>query len=63
MDTTQPQQIIQGWHVFQRALLLALRNQLDPQAPKRENVNRTLEWLRIGTVKLRMAPRFGTIGG
>ncbi len=47
MNTTQPQQIIQRWHVIQHELLPELKEQEGPLTPKLEQVVHTLEWVRI----------------
>ena len=47
MDTTQPQQIMQRWHVIQHELLPELAEQFGPLTPKLEKVIHTLEWVRI----------------
>ena len=47
MDTTQPQPIMQRWHVVQHELLPELQAQVGPLTPKLEKVIHTLEWVRI----------------
>jgi hypothetical protein len=47
MNTTQPQQIMQRWHVIQHELLPELKEQVGPLTPKLEQVVHTLEWVRI----------------
>jgi hypothetical protein len=47
MDTTQPQQIMQRWHVIQHELLPELAEQFGGLTPKLEKVIHTLEWVRI----------------
>ncbi|MBK7954696.1 MAG: transposase [Candidatus Accumulibacter sp.] len=47
MNTTQPQQIMQRWHVIQHELLPELTDQFGPLTPKLEKVIHTLEWVRI----------------
>ena len=47
MNTTQPQQIMQRWHVIQHELLPELKEQVGPLTPKLEQVINTLEWVRI----------------
>jgi IS5 family transposase len=47
MKTTQPQLIMQRWHVVQHELLPELKAQVGPLTPKLEKVIHTLEWVRI----------------
>ena len=47
MNTTQPQLIMQRWHVVQHELLPELKAQVGPLTPKLEKVIHTLEWVRI----------------
>jgi IS5 family transposase len=47
MNTTQPQLIMQRWHVVQHELLPELQAQVGPLTPKLEKVIHTLEWVRI----------------
>jgi IS5 family transposase len=47
MNTTQPQRIMQRWHVVQHELLPELKAQVGPLTPKLEKVIHTLEWVRI----------------
>ena len=47
MNTTQPQLIMQRWHVVQHELLPELKAQVGPLTPKLEKVIQTLEWVRI----------------
>ncbi|MBO3704306.1 MAG: transposase [Candidatus Accumulibacter sp.] len=47
MDTTQPQQIMQRWHVIQHELMPELAEQFGELTPKLEKVIHTLEWVRI----------------
>ena len=47
MNTTQPQLIMQRWHLVQHELLPELQAQVGPLTPKLEKVIHTLEWVRI----------------
>lgn len=47
MDTTQPQRIMQRWHVIQYELIPELAEQFGPLTPKLEKVIHILEWVRI----------------
>jgi len=47
MDTTQPQKIMQRWHVIQHELLPELAESFGGLTPKLEKVIHTLEWVRI----------------
>lgn len=47
MNTTQPQRIMQRWHLVQHELLPELQAQVGPLTPKLEKVIHTLEWVRI----------------
>jgi len=47
MNTTQPQRILQRWHVIQHELLPELREHVGSLTPKLEQVVHTLEWVRI----------------
>ena len=47
MNTTQPQLIMQRWHVVQHELLPDLQAQVGPLTPKLEKVIHTLEWVRL----------------
>ncbi len=47
MNTTQPQLIMQRWHVVQHELLPELKAEVGPLTPKLEKVIHTLEWVRI----------------
>jgi hypothetical protein len=47
MNTTQPQLIMQRWHLVQHELLPELKAQVGPLTPKLEKVIHTLEWVRI----------------
>jgi len=47
MNATQPQLIMQRWHVVQHELLPELKAEVGPLTPELEKVIHTLEWVRI----------------
>lgn len=51
MDMTQPQQILQRWHVIQHELPPELAEEFGGLTPKLEKVIHTLEWVRIEEFK------------